>query len=337
MMRNEIKYAKWVYEDFPPSGIIYSEVIEIPNTTQDQLYSKSRVWFSKTYENVDRVIRKKDEKNGILIGESTFEYSPPKPIANDNFRGEIRYKIKLVISDGKLKYTISDFYHHAIYEYGLISPEGLCFNTKHLITAKRKDAICTDIKEKIDELTQTLISTLLETAQHASETKQSDQWMEADAKGGYLFTKVVQVDNLAKDELYEKSKDFLSKEYVNANRVLEIKDREAGELYAKVTMKFNHNLSNTNINFDLQLQVKDNQYKYSIHNFSQTSDKSLTTSRLGEIDTSYGFIYDNAERCFINKKLLMTKKQRQKTCAKLKDQIATEAQRLVNSMAETMR
>lgn len=81
-----------------------------------------------------------------------------------------------------------------------------------------------------------------------------------------------------------------------------------------------------NIYFDIRLQVKDNQYKYTVYNFSHEGSQF-----------AYGFIYNDDEKCFVSKQLIMTKKQRLNTCAKLKEQINAEAQRLAKSMAETLK
>lgn len=327
-MRNEVKYAKPAFKDYPPAGIIYTNTVQISDATQQQLFSKSRVWFSETYPNAKRAIRKKDEATGLLIGISGFPYAVTGGLSNDIFTGQIRYKVKIEVSDGNLKYTISDFNHRGTTgHFGLIKPGDPCFKTSQLITPKRKEAICIDLKEKIDEHAQMLINTLSETIKKEVVSIQNDEWKEVEDNGGYLFSEVVTVENLTKDDLYEKGKEWFTKEYVNANRVLEIKDKDAGELYGKVSMKFHHNkLMSDNIYFDIRLQVKDNQYKYSVYNFSHKGSQY-----------AYGFIYNDDEKCFVSKQIIMGKKQRFNTCAKLKEQINAEAQRIAKSMAEALK
>lgn len=325
-MRNEVEYEKPVFVDHPPHGIVYTNLIEIENITQDELYSKSRVWFSETYTKVNQVLKIKDETAGILIGIAGFNYEAQGALSDASNSGSMNYKVKLNASDGILNYTISDFTHHS---FGLVSNEDICFEGTFLITKKRKENLCADMKTKIDEHAQMLINTLLENTKKQSNT----DWLEAKANGGYLYSEVVEVANeLDKSELYDKGKAWLKKEYLNPDRVLEIKDRKAGELYAKVYMKFKYMGRNDNIHFDLRLQVKDNQYKYSFFNFSHTADNFM---KKGNFD--FGFIYNNAEKCYINKSLLMTKKQRQKACTLLKEQIETEVARLVSSMSETIK
>jgi len=326
-MRNEVEYEKPVFEDHPPEGIIYSNSIQVPDATQQQLFSKSRVWFSTTYADANRVIRKKDEAAGLLIGFSDFMYSVTGGLSNDVFTGPISYKVKIEASEGNLKYIISDFDHRGkAGRFGLISPGDPCFKTSQVITKKRKGEICIDLKEKIDEHAQMLITTLLETVKNEVTDIQSDEWKEVEDNGGYIFSEIATADGLSKDDLYEKGKEWFTKEYINANRVLEIKDKDAGELYGKVSMKFKHNLMTENIDFDIRLQVKDNQYKYTMYNFSHTGTH-----------VNYGFIYNKPEQCFVVKQLIMGKKQRANTCAKLQEQISTESQRLIDSMAETLK
>jgi len=87
-----------------------------------------------------------------------------------------------------------------------------------------------------------------------------------------------------------------------------------------------------NIKFDIRLQAKDNQYKYSFFNFVHKADNFMSKG-----DFSFGFIYNDPEKCYVSKNLIMTKKQRFKACTKLKEQMDAEAERLIASMAESLK
>jgi len=233
-MRNEVKYVKPVFADLPPDGIIYTKEVEVAEATQDELYSKSRVWFSQTYTNVNRVIKKKDEENGVLIGLAKFSYTAPGALSNASNSGSIKYKVKLVMSDGKLKYTFSDFEHD---NFGLINNVNeICMDGPPLMTVKRKETVCKSIKEKIDGQAQTLIKTLLETVQQEATAADGDgeakDWLNVKDNGGYLYTGVVDVENsLTQDDIFKKGIEWFGKEYISSDRVLDIKDKKAGELY----------------------------------------------------------------------------------------------------------
>lgn len=350
VMRNEIKYKKPVFKDLPPQGIIYSEVIEIPNSTKEALYNKAHVWFSKTYQNVNRVLKRKEIEKGMLIGYSSFKYAAPGALTKEAKDRDINYKVKLQAKKGKLEYTISNFKHQYL---GLITSDTVCFDKNYLITARKKNLLCIDMKTKIEEQAQQLIKSLLENIQQQKET----DWLAVNANGGYLFSEVIQVkSNLSQDALYEKGIAWFKKEYLNENKVLKIKDRKTGELYANVKMNFKYMGRKDNIRFDLRIQVKDNQYKYSFFNFTHTADESMnqffanrttnhyrnnryqsTSSSKKKANLDFGFIYKDTEKCYVSKNLLMTKKQRQKACTKLKEQIEAEVTRLVNSIAETLK
>ena len=82
----------------------YSEVIDIPNKTANQLYSKANEWFALTFNSAKDVIQLQDpvEKKIIGKGVKQFSYSVGKYAVSMN----MHFTLMVQFKDGKYKYDI---------------------------------------------------------------------------------------------------------------------------------------------------------------------------------------------------------------------------------------
>lgn len=317
-----------IVSDSPFSnGIIYSDGIEIANLSKQKAYRKVHAWFAQTYDDVNTVLKRKDEEQGILLGLTGFDYKPPGVLSNESKYGKIEYKIKVTINEGTVNYTIYDFTHPSL---GLIGNADECLLGDGFITKKRMEVLCADLKYKINENTELLVNTLKSTLINEEEIKDENDWINVANKGGYMYTEIVEANNLTKNELFDKALEWFSKEYPNNTRMFEIKDKQAGELHATSAMKFKYMMRNDQISYDIIIQLKDNAYKYNFYNFTHQASGF-------DKDVGFGYIYDNAEDCFKSKTMVVTKKMRLKACTKLNERIELEIDRLVNSLAEILK
>ena len=88
------------------------------------------------------------------------------------------------------------------------------------------------------------------------------------------YTEVVKVDTLLKkDELYARARLWFVKIFVNAKNVLQIQDKESGELVGKGAIKYNNTILGTKtvvdgwIRFTVNITIKDGKYKYEFTDF----------------------------------------------------------------------
>ena len=51
-----------------PDQLTYSEIIELPNITQDELYIKANSWFVDNFNDAESVIQFQDKEAGKLMG-----------------------------------------------------------------------------------------------------------------------------------------------------------------------------------------------------------------------------------------------------------------------------
>lgn len=87
------------------------------------------------------------------------------------------------------------------------------------------------------------------------------------------YTEVVQVDSISAIELYSRAKFWFVTAYNSANDVLQMDNKENGEIIGKAIMKYNPNVfvgsetTKGNIKYTIKIFVKDGRYKYEITDF----------------------------------------------------------------------
>ena len=96
----------------------FSDVINVENTTQKQLFDRSKIWLAKTFKSAKDVIQSADAESGQIIGKALFKFSPKSFMGSDAVKGVINYTIAIYSKDGKYKYVIEDFRHE---KFGLLT------------------------------------------------------------------------------------------------------------------------------------------------------------------------------------------------------------------------
>lgn len=93
------------------------------------------------------------------------------------------------------------------------------------------------------------------------------------------LSEVIQVTNTDKNELFVRGREWFNNNFKSSKDVLQIIDKETGELLGKGIMKVNYSWrymgekqSTTEISFQMNIWVKDNRYKYELTNFTTIED-----------------------------------------------------------------
>lgn len=88
------------------------------------------------------------------------------------------------------------------------------------------------------------------------------------------YSEVVQVNDVLKNELFNRAKLWFATTYNSANDVLQIENKEEGELIGKAILKYEPNILSGseqlkgNIRYTIKIYVKDGRYKYEITDFT---------------------------------------------------------------------
>ena len=99
-------------------------VVEVENTTQNQLYIKGLEWFADIYVNSQKVIQLKDKEAGIIMGKASFETVVKGGALLPKRNTSISYTVRLQFKDGRFRYTIKDFIQESVQGspgYGMIT------------------------------------------------------------------------------------------------------------------------------------------------------------------------------------------------------------------------
>jgi hypothetical protein len=91
----------------------YSEVVEVPGKSSDQLYSTAREWFAETFKSANNVLQMDDPIAGKLIGKASTKVSESYvaggmikvPMTIDWYPN---FTIKVSVKDGRYKCEIID-------------------------------------------------------------------------------------------------------------------------------------------------------------------------------------------------------------------------------------
>jgi hypothetical protein len=114
------------------------------------------------------------------------------------------------------------------------------------------------------------------------------------------YTDVVKVDNVSKDELYMRARAWLADAFNSSKEVLQVQDKETGELIGKGTMEtsipWKNFLYKGNFpvisRFKFSIWVKENKYKYEITDIDNEEIKTPSPTYHYE---AFGLLYNIAE------------------------------------------
>jgi quinol monooxygenase YgiN len=143
--------------------ITYTEVVNTPGLTKEQLYDKAFAWLMSYYKNPSDVLREKDRDNGSMLIKARFKIFNQPDKKNDvaTPAGDVQYSLKLEFKEGRCRYKLSEinwkqpsYYaierwqdknqqsYHAAYDYYLKQTDAQC---KKIVTDFAK--AITEVKE----------------------------------------------------------------------------------------------------------------------------------------------------------------------------------------------
>lgn len=156
--------------------ITYSEVVPVHDVAKDELYTRARVWFAKTFKSANHVIQMEDKENGILIGKAAMKVYHKAMVTH--YHGLINYTVTIQVKDGRFKYSISDFNHTASGATATNEDYGPCeemINTKHNTMGVSHQSIYNQYFKQI-KLEMEGLSNDIKTSLAKPATDTSDDW-----------------------------------------------------------------------------------------------------------------------------------------------------------------
>lgn len=115
------------------------------------------------------------------------------------------------------------------------------------------------------------------------------------AQPALTYTEVVNVDSISKAELYSRARSWFNEAFKSSQNVLNIQDKETGELSGTGVMKYTPTVWRGNtqtigiVRFNVTIKIKDGRYKYEFTNF--THEGSVSRNTYGKLPaSSFGLI-----------------------------------------------
>ena len=91
-------------------SIKYDTVIPAPNLNKDELFLAINNWIVDDFKSLKKTIELQDKEGGMIIIHYAFPYSYGKMMYN-SYTGNIYYKLKITIRDGRFKLDVYDLIH----------------------------------------------------------------------------------------------------------------------------------------------------------------------------------------------------------------------------------
>ena len=91
--------------------------------------------------------------------------------------------------------------------------------------------------------------------------------------GRVTYTEVVEVEGASKDQLFARAKKWFATTYKSSNDVIQLDDKENGEIVGKGNFGITYYARNPHIGHTISILVKDGRYKYAITGFTYTDDQ----------------------------------------------------------------
>ena len=160
--------------------ITYSEVVTIDSVSKNELYSRAREWFAKTFNSSKSVIQMDDKENGKIIGKASMHVYH-KALGSNFPSGYINYTISVYLKDGRYKYEINGFNHigelikggNRIPDYG---PCEKMINTTDKVMGISYQKTYNYYLHQVDENINALVSDLKSALSNKIKNTESDNW-----------------------------------------------------------------------------------------------------------------------------------------------------------------
>jgi hypothetical protein len=92
--------------------------------------------------------------------------------------------------------------------------------------------------------------------------------------GSVIYTGLIKVDSIDKNALYGRAKKWFIDNYKSAKDVIQLDDKENGEITGKGNFKINYYARDARISHTISILVKDGRCKYIITDFSYSDSQN---------------------------------------------------------------
>ena len=89
--------------------VIFTEVIQVPEASKEELYLRARGWFADAFKNADEVLQLDSREDGAMVGKGITSITlqtgiMPVPM-------DVYFTVKIFCKEGRYKYEITNIYY----------------------------------------------------------------------------------------------------------------------------------------------------------------------------------------------------------------------------------
>lgn len=153
--------------------ISYSEVIQVPEASKDQLFYKGRQWFNDVFRDSKEVLQIADKETGELSGKGNFDfiYHYRFMKAMQSSVMQCHFLMNVWVKDGKYKYEITDlepFDKTGASWSGVLSSSPEAKYRTPMVSQKKMNEYLAQIKIDVDAKVREIISSLKDAMEKTS-------------------------------------------------------------------------------------------------------------------------------------------------------------------------
>lgn len=160
--------------------LVFAAVVKVDSVSQDELYQRGLVWFTKTFSNANDVIQLKEENTATIVAKAEIPYTQSFISGSTQTKGKVSFTYSLYFKEGRYKYEISDFYHvpyggsSGSYSVGQLTNSESCPNPKKM-AAGWSDKVWNDVKNQV-KTEMTMLAKNMQFAMSQPLVSQKDDW-----------------------------------------------------------------------------------------------------------------------------------------------------------------
>lgn len=99
----------------------FQEVIPVPDVSKNDLFTRAKSWYAKTYKDARAVLELDDREGGILQGTGYFE------CVTSLYTIKVWHSLRIEVKEGRYRYTLNEFERET---------ESYVIGTKHIPSTK---------------------------------------------------------------------------------------------------------------------------------------------------------------------------------------------------------
>jgi hypothetical protein len=105
------------------TAISFIEIVQVEGASKEQLFQRARVWFAENFKDSKSVLQISDKETGELFAKGSFTSHYKFRMTNRDWtnRGVYYFTLRVIVKDGRYKYSLTDINHFGDYnDYGNI-------------------------------------------------------------------------------------------------------------------------------------------------------------------------------------------------------------------------